>query len=373
MIQVLVGDLFESGAQTLVNTVNLVGVMGKGVALGFKKRFPEMYRDYLARCQKRQVQLGRPYLFKSLVPPWIINFPTKDHWRSVARLEDIVRGLEYLQAHYREWGVTSLAVPPLGCGEGQLEWRVVGPTLYRYLSRLEIPVELYAPYGTPQAEMQSSFLAQSAEEALAGTRGPLRIQPGWIATLEILARIEAEPYHWPVGRTTFQKLAYFATEAGVPTGLTYSRGSYGPYAPDLKARIAQLVNNGLIREERLGRMFATELGPTFADARSAYRADIANLEPAIDRVADLFLRVRTDQAELAATVHFAAESLAQAAGHEPSERQVLEEVMQWKQRRRPPIDATETAKTIRNLAVLGWVRVTPSADLPVPDEEALGV
>src|SRR5271168_538195 len=144
MIRVRIGDIFESNAQTLVNTVNTVGVMGKGVALGFRKHFPEMYDDYVRRCERHEVQLGKPYLFRRVVPPHIINFPTKEHWRSVSRLEDIVKGLRYLQEHVQAWGVTSLAVPPLGCGEGQLEWRVVGPTLYRGLYELGIPVELYA-------------------------------------------------------------------------------------------------------------------------------------------------------------------------------------------------------------------------------------
>ena len=120
--------------------------MGKGIALEFKKRFPEMYEDYVHLCDSKQVKLGRPYLYRYLVPPWILNFPTKDHWRSVARLEDIIHGLDYLEEHYQQWGITSLAVPPLGCGEGQLEWRVVGPTLYRYLKRFLIPVILYAPF-----------------------------------------------------------------------------------------------------------------------------------------------------------------------------------------------------------------------------------
>src|SRR5262245_14784245 len=141
-MKILLGDILQSKAQTLVNTVNCVGIMGKGVALEFKKRFPEMYEDYLRRCEARQVQLGQPYLYRSLLPPWILNFPTKDHWRSVSKIEDIVRGLGFLEQHYREWGITSIAVPPLGCGYGQLEWRVVGPTLNRHLKRLDIPVEL---------------------------------------------------------------------------------------------------------------------------------------------------------------------------------------------------------------------------------------
>jgi len=144
MVTVKIGNLFDSDAQTLVNTVNCVGVMGKGVALEFKNRFPEMHEDYVARCNAGQVRLGRPYLYRSLVPPWVLNFPTKNHWRSVSRLQDIEEGLAYLLSHYQEWDITSLAVPPLGCGHGQLEWRVVGPTLYRYLKRMDIPVELYA-------------------------------------------------------------------------------------------------------------------------------------------------------------------------------------------------------------------------------------
>ena len=97
MIQVLTGDLFESKAQTLVNTVNCVGIMGKGIALGFKHRFHEMYRDYVSRCHHGEVSLGRPYFFRPVAPPWILNFPTKPHWRSASKLSDIVDGLQYLE------------------------------------------------------------------------------------------------------------------------------------------------------------------------------------------------------------------------------------------------------------------------------------
>ena len=150
MVTVKVGDMFQSKAQTWVNTVNCVGVMGKGVALEFRKRFPDMYEDYVERCRSGQVKLGRPYLYKRVVPPWILNFPTKEHWRSVSRLDKIEEGLSYLAEHYRKWGIESLAVPPLGCGQGQLEWRVVGPTLYRHLKRLDIPVCLLYTSPSPR-------------------------------------------------------------------------------------------------------------------------------------------------------------------------------------------------------------------------------
>lgn len=373
MITILIGDLFQSKAQTLVNTVNCVGVMGKGVALEFKKRFPDMYEDYVRRCQAKQVKLGQPYLYKRLVPPWILNFPTKDDWRSVSRLADIVRGLQYLEQHYREWEITSLAVPPLGCGQGQLEWRVVGPTLYRHLKRLNIPIELYAPYGTPHEELQPVFLEK--DRGGNGMHPPLpspsRIDPAWVALVEILARVEKEPYHWPVGRTTFQKIAYFATEAGIPTGLHYQRGSFGPYAPGLKPLITKLANHALIREERLGRMFAVKVGPTFRDARRAYKEDLERWDYIIEKLADLFVRVNTQQAELVATVHFAARLLAETNQEKPSEAEVLTEVMKWKQRRRPPLNEREVARTIRHMSMLGWLDAKASVELPITEEALL--
>ncbi len=374
MVTVKIGNLFDSQAQTLVNTVNCVGVMGKGVALEFKKRFPKMYEDYVARCKRGEVRLGRPYLYRTLTPPWVLNFPTKDHWRSVSRLQDIEQGLEYLLTHYREWGIESLAVPPLGCGQGNLEWRVVGPTLYRYLKRMDIPVELYAPFSTPHEELMPSFLDQNAAAAESAVRHPSadRIGAAWVALVEILNRIEQEPYHWPVGRTTFQKIAYFATQCGVPTGLRYQRGSFGPYSRDLKKRTTVLVNNGLIREERLGRMFAVRVGHTFADARRTYMDEIEKWRPAIEKIADLFMRMRTDQAEIAATVHFATCELRQQAGP-PNEVAIFREVMAWKQKRRPPLNEKEVALAIRSLNILSWLEATVSEDLPISEEEVLHV
>jgi len=166
MVKILVGDLFESKCQALVNTVNTVGIMGKGVALEFKKRFPDMFEDYVKRCSEGKVKLGEPYLYKRLTPPWILNFPTKEHWRSVSNISDILRGLNYLEQHYKEWGITSIALPPLGCGHGQLEWKIVGPTLYRYIKALDIPVELYAPLGTPPEELTPEFLSREVEQAI---------------------------------------------------------------------------------------------------------------------------------------------------------------------------------------------------------------
>lgn len=392
MTTVLIGNLFESKAQTLVNTVNCVGVMGKGIALEFKKRFPEMFKDYEARCLRGDVVLGKPYLFKPrrkntnsynqyLFPEltedkrqdayhWILNFPTKDHWRSVARLNDIVKGLEFLLTHYKEWGITSLAIPPLGCGEGQLEWRIVGPTLYRYLRKMEIPVELYAPYNTPHEELQHRFL-EKKEPPSSFMPNPKWIPAGWVILVEIIKRLEEEPYNKQplTGKTIFQKIAYVASISGIDTKLEFSQASYGPYSEELqKSVLSKLINNGLLIEEYKGKMHALKPGPTYLDARKAYATEILAADQAIKKTVDLFLRVNTEQAEIIATVIFAAEKLTNHNKVIPSEEAVFEYVMEWKQKKVPPLSKEKVAIAIRNLAALDWINVKASANMVIPEE-----
>jgi O-acetyl-ADP-ribose deacetylase (regulator of RNase III) len=363
-VNVVIGDLFESDAQTLVNTVNTAGVMGKGVALAFKKRFPDMYADYAARCARGDVVLGRPYVFRRLVPPHVLNFPTKAHWRSVSTLADILRGLDHLEAHHVEWGITSLACPPLGCGNGGLEWRVIGPMLYRNLSRLSIPVTLFAPFGTPHEELRPTYLLRAAEDVGTSdgpaTFAPSRLEPAWVALVGVLARLEQNPYHWPVGRISFQKLAYFATVAGIPTGFRFTKRAYGPYADELKQVQAKLINNGLVREEMRGSMIAYRVGPTFGDALRAYGDEVRRWEPVIERLAELMGRMRTRDAEMAATVHFAASALAEDLDRAPREREVLDAVLAWKQRHTPVWQPEEVALTIEQLAMRNWMDVRPA-------------
>jgi uncharacterized protein YwgA len=288
-------------------------------------------------------------------------------------LQDIIEGLHYLGKHYKEWGITSLAMPPLGCGHGQLEWRVVGPTLYTHLKAVDIPVELYAPIGISHEELAPAFLDRAQEEAANTRLSPARIEPAWVAVVEILKRIQEEPFHWPIGRTTFQKIAYFATESGIPTGLNYQRGSYGPYAPTLKKWITILANNGIIREEKLGRMLAVRVGKTFTDVQRACAEQIKEWEPIINKIADLFMRMNTNQAEVASTVHFAVRECKDVLNRQPTEKDVLDSVMKWKQKRRPPLDEKEVAMTVRNLNLLSWLGARASSDLPITEEDIFHV
>ena len=139
-------SIFESGAQTLVNPVNCVGVAGKGLALEFRKRFPSAFKEYVALCKAGRILMGWTYLYQNNSLPWILCFSTKQHWKDHSSLREIVHGLEHLKLHYIKWGITSLAVPALGCGEGKLDWKIVEPILYKELSKLGIPVMMYAPH-----------------------------------------------------------------------------------------------------------------------------------------------------------------------------------------------------------------------------------
>lgn len=159
MISYVQGNLFESPAQTLVNTVNTVGAMGKGIALQFKQYFPEMFEEYRRLCEDGQLQIGTLHLYQTRHKK-ILNFPTKQEWRRPSKLEYIERGLETFVRIYRDAGIHSVAFPPLGCGNGELDYADVRPLMEQYLAPLPIPVYLYPPLprsGVPEHRSQSAI------------------------------------------------------------------------------------------------------------------------------------------------------------------------------------------------------------------------
>lgn len=368
-MEILIGDMFNSKAQTLINTVNCVGIMGKGIAAEFKKRYPEMFDDYVARCQCGEVKPGVPYLFKasSLFAPQVINFPTKSDWRAASRVEDIEKGLKILVSKYKDWGVESIAVPPLGCGNGQLLWETVGPLIYQYLSKLDISVTMYAPYGTLPVRLTEKFLKREYDlkESHSGEVIFQKLEPAWITLIEIVHRIEKQAYHMPVGRTIFQKIAYVATALGIPTGLEHVRGSYGPYCRELDNVKKRLSNAGLLQEEKLGPMFQVIPGHAYEKNRLKYQDTFQKWDKMIDKTVDLFLRLDTNKAEIVATVLYTERTMNKG---DMSEQDVLKEVMKWKQQRRPPLNENEVAVVVRNLGTLKWFDLKPSADLPIEDD-----
>lgn len=174
------GNLLDADAEALVNTVNTVGIMGKGIALQFKQAYPGNFRAYQAACRRGEVQLGRMFTYETGLlgnPHFVINFPTKAHWRARARLGDIETGLADLRHVVRDRKIRSIAVPPLGCGNGGLDWREVRPLIDAALGELpDVHVMVYPPEGTPTAESMNVSTARPTMTA------------GRAALLTVLAR-----------------------------------------------------------------------------------------------------------------------------------------------------------------------------------------
>lgn len=359
MFKALIGDLFASDAQTIANTVNCVGVMGKGVALEFKKRFPRMARDYEARCSRGEVRLGEPYIYEDQSDRRILNFPTKGHWRSASRFSDIEHGLDYLATHIEEWGITSLALPPLGCGNGGLAWSEIGPLIYSKLQALPINVEVYAPYGTPKSELTTEFLAAPTQLSLTG-RG-IRAEkpnPSWIALIEVLRELQAQPYANPVGRTIFKKIAYILTEMGVPTGFEFGKGSYGPFSGDMKVALHDFANRNWLQEAQLGKMIAFRVGPQYENDRRKLSTEIETYRKKVDKTVDLFSRIKsTEQAEEVATIIYACQWIKSRRPEQNiTEQDILDYVLDWKPSWKSGEKRETVAGAIRSLVLLNWVK-----------------
>jgi len=365
MIHVLIGDIFQSKAQTIVNTVNCVGVMGKGVAAEFKKRYPAMYTDYKNRCTAKQIKLGEVYYYTDIFGVSIVNFPTKGHWRSPSKLGDIVQGLDYFISHYQEWGIESIALPPLGCGNGGLEWSLVGPIMYQKLSELKIPVEIYAPYGTKHSQLTIDFLSQNVTNEDIEGKYHKKLNPAWLVILEVLEQLSSQPYAYPIGRTIFQKIAYILTEQGVETEFNFKQGSYGPFAQELNEAIKILANSNLIEEKTLGRMTAIHVGSAYSLVKEKNQDFIKTYEKKIAKAVDLFSRIKnTEQAEEITTVLFAARKLKKSKDDlDVTEQDLQDFILSWKKMWNEEHKKIALAKTIRNLEMLGWVRLQYSTSL----------
>ena len=367
-IKALIGDMFASKMQTIVNTVNCVGIMGKGIAQIFKKEYPEMFEDYAERCERREVKLGEPYHYKDLAGASIVNFPTKGHWRAATRLDDVEAGLDYFVKHFREWGIKSVAFPPLGCGNGGLEWSMVGPLMYSKLNGLGIPVELYAPFGTTSGQLKADFLgADQQTEFLVKGKQREKLRPEWAALVEVLYELEKYPYANPVGRTIFQKICYVLTKQGLDTGFQFERNSYGPFADEVKEAINVLANKNWVVEQQLGKMTALRVGPQFEKDRGKYAEQLKPFGKRIDKTVDLFSRIKnTEQAEQVATVIFAVQNLKKERGPDQvSEEDLFIYILDWKKIwKKDESKQASLADAIRNLEMLGWVKLQFSESLP---------
>lgn len=228
------GNLLEADVDALVNTVNTVGVMGKGIALQFKNAFPKNYQAYRQACERDAVRLGEMFVYETGTlgkPHWIVNFPTKQHWRARSRLHDIEAGLVALCETIRVYQIKSIALPPLGCGSGGLDWADVLPSILTRLDELDAEVRIYPPSGTP-----------AAREMVVATTRPV-LTPGKAALVAMVDRYTAVALSTSL--IEIQKLMYFLQESGEGLRLNYKNHYFGPYADNLRHVLKALEGHHL--------------------------------------------------------------------------------------------------------------------------------
>jgi O-acetyl-ADP-ribose deacetylase (regulator of RNase III) len=299
MIDLTHGDILQAEAEALVNTVNCVGIMGRGIALQFRKAFPDNFKVYAAACEQEAVRPGQMLVYETrrlTGPRYIINFPTKQHWKGKSRMEYIDAGLSALVEEIRNRNIRSLAVPPLGCGLGGLRWNEVRPRIIKALSALpEVHVLLYEPVGAPEPV-----------DMVKEQRIP-NMTPGRAVLIELMSRYLAAVMDPFVTLLEIHKLMYFMQEAGEALRLKYEKGVYGPYAKNLRP-VLNVIEGHFIRgygdadddPER-----PIELLPGVTEAAAQFIGSHPETHARFDRVAGLIHGFETPFGmELLATVHW---------------------------------------------------------------------
>ncbi|MFH1872768.1 MAG: macro domain-containing protein [Pseudomonadota bacterium] len=338
------GNLLKQGdVDAIVNTVNCVGVMGKGIALQFRNKWPENFRAYAAACKAKQVRPGRMFVFDSgalVKPNFIINFPTKDHWRGKSRIEFIRDGLADLVEQIRRLDIRSIAIPPLGCGNGGLDWAEVRPLIESAFAELpEVEVRLFPPDGAPEPKSME-----------VRTERP-RMTPGRAAVLTVLDTYRALGYG--LSKIEVQKLAYFLQEAGEALNLPFEKHAYGPYSDTLR-HVLNRMEGHFIRGLGDG-VSEAEIEPVpEAMAEAEAFVDANGHEALAERVRHVSELIEGFQSpygmELLATVHWVARHEGAA-----TQEQALAAVRGWNARKKALMAPEHVAAAWNRLEQSGWL------------------
>ncbi|CAO4137949.1 type II toxin-antitoxin system antitoxin DNA ADP-ribosyl glycohydrolase DarG [Methylorubrum extorquens] len=323
MISYRTGDVLQAGAEALVNTVNCVGIMGRGIALQFKNAYPDNFKLYEIACKRGEVQPGRMFITETgmISPKFIINFPTKRHWRGKSRMEDVESGLQALVREIRARQIHSIAIPPLGAGLGGLEWQAVRARIEDALSNLsDVEIIVYEPNGAPDAQ------------SIAKSRDVPNMTPGRAALVGLMNRYLdglLDPF---VTLLEVHKLMYFMQEAGEPLKLNYAKAAYGPYAENLRHVLRAIEGHLVSGYADGGDAPAKQLGlvPGSVDEAERFLNDASDTRARFDRVAELVAGFESPFGlELLATIHWVATRDAVSTTEE-----VVRQVYDWNERKK---------------------------------------
>ncbi len=324
MIEYKTGDILAEDIEALVNTVNCVGIMGRGVALKFKEAFPGNFKAYALACRRQEVQPGRMFVFTTgqlTNPRYIINFPTKRHWRGKARVEDIEKGLEALVGEVRRREIRSLAIPPLAAGLGGLDWSVVRPRIERALLTLpDVRFVVFEPHPASAAESKAK-------------RGKVpEMTPGRAALVGLIERYLAGLLDPFITLIEVHKLMYFMQEAGEQLRLRLVAGPYGPFAENLR-HVLKAIEGYYISGygeggDEPGKSLELVPGAT-TDAEAVLKSH-PNTRARFERVARLVEGFESPFGlELLSTVHWVA-----TRGRPASEAELVTRIYAWGDRKR---------------------------------------
>lgn len=343
------GNLLAADVDALVNTVNTVGVMGKGIALQFKRAFPEMFKDYARAAKRDELALGKMHVWATEQlsgPRYVINFPTKGHWRSASRLDDIATGLDALRRTIMELGIRSIALPPLGCGQGGLQWSDVEPLIREKLGGLEgVDVLVFPPAGAP------------ASEEMVSAGPPPAMSPARAAVIRVMSQYAVHAFEWPT-LIELQKLVYFLQIAGEPLNLDFEPHFYGPYADPLR-KVLREIEGHYIQGFGDGSAPATSAPPlrVVQDAETIAESVISEHDETGQRIERVLALIQGFESpyglELLATVHWLIDRNPALADDLP---ELARRVQSWTPRKRRIFGDDHIATAARILVDRGWVR-----------------
>jgi O-acetyl-ADP-ribose deacetylase (regulator of RNase III) len=344
MIRIFQGDLLKQDVDAIVNTVNCVGVMGKGIALQFKNKWPKNYEMYAAACKEGKVKPGYMLIYDAgglVKPHYIINFPTKQHWKGKSKLEFIRDGLVDLVRQIERLKIQSIAIPPLGCGNGGLDWTVVRPIIEATFDQLaEVDVRLFEPTGTPEPKSME-----------VRTKKP-RMTSGRAAILKVLETYRALNYG--LSRLEIQKLAYFLQEAGEPLNLKFEKHNFGPYSDTLRHALNNMeghylrgVGDGVVESEIEPTESATAEAEQFIQEHD--HGDLARRVARVEKLIDGFQSPYG--MELLASVHWVATQYPSAGSVDA----VVAAVGQWNDRKKLVLQRNHLISAWQRLTDEGWI------------------
>lgn len=344
MIQTTKGNIIEADAEALVNTVNCIGYMGKGIALQFKQAYPGNFTDYAQACKANKVTPGAMFVHETgnmFNPRYIINFPTKRHWRGKSRIEDIESGLNALVGEIRRRNIRSIAIPPLGCGLGGLDWNVVRPMIEKALADVpDVTVFIYEPHGAPEARTMPVH-----------TTLP-NMTPARALIIKLMERYSLLSYRLTL--LEIHKFAYFLQESGEPLRLQFTKATYGPYAENLN-KVLERLEGHYTRGYSGSRKpdIEIDLLPGASDAAEVFLAEQEYPRERLLRVFDLIEGFETPYGmELLASVHWVAIHEGRSVA---GDEETVQAVHDWNDRKRRLFKPEHILIARDRLVELNWV------------------